>query len=101
VPFTKDYYGYKIKKNEMACSMHWRDVKSTVLAGKPVAKRLIVRHSWKCNIKVVCKEIGCEKVHLIYLDRVGFSSRFCEHSGELTKGAICKENSTCSGQLIL
>jgi len=67
VPFTKDYYDDKIKKNEMVCSMHWRDKKSTVLGGRPEAKRLIARHRWKCNIKVVCKEIGCEKVDLIYL----------------------------------
>jgi len=63
----KDYYSDKIKKNEMACSMHWRDEKPTVLVGRPEAKRLIARHRWKCNMKVVCKEIGCEKVDLIYL----------------------------------
>jgi hypothetical protein len=47
--------------------MHWRGEKSTVVGGRPDAKRLIARHRGKCSIKVVCKERGCEKVDLTYL----------------------------------
>jgi hypothetical protein len=37
-------------------------MRNPVLGGRPEAKRLIGRNRWKCNIKLVCKEIGCEKV---------------------------------------
>jgi len=43
------------------------EMRNPVLGGRAEAKRLIARHRWKCNIKVVCKEIGCEKIDLIYL----------------------------------
>lgn len=81
---TEDYYGDKMKRNEMACSVHCRDEKSTVVGGRSHARKLIARHRWKCSIKVVCKEIGCEKVDLIYF-RIGFNHGFCEHSDNLTK----------------